>query len=119
LFRISDFDIRIFLSVVLLLKMQCKRALTALTDSALNPYVAPMQLDDPFGDGEPQTGAPFSLRAGTLSLADLFEDFFLIRYRDARPSIGNGNLERAVGCRHVDPHLARVCEFDRVADQIQ
>ena len=79
-----------------------------------------MHFDDLFRDGEPETGATFFLRAGgTLSLAELFKDLVLIGLGNARPGIGNGNLERAVCCCHLDPNLAGVRELDRVADKVQ
>jgi hypothetical protein len=78
-----------------------------------------MHLDDLLGDGEAETGPALGLGIGVVDLMELLEDAFqlLRRYPRARVSHGDGEV-RIRGFRG-NAHLARVSEFDRIADKVE
>jgi hypothetical protein len=74
-----------------------------------------VELDDPFGDREPQAGATLFRRGGVLNLSELFKDLLLISLRNAWTRIRHRDHERAIGNDRLDPNLTAIGKLNRAS----
>ena len=78
-----------------------------------------MQLNNPLGDCEPETGSAFGLGVGVVDLVELLKDALQLILRYPRTRVSHGNNEVAVHDRRADAYLTSVGELDRVADEVE
>ena len=78
-----------------------------------------MELDDPPGDRQSETRAALLARGGVIDLLKLLEDPLLVGLGDAGSRVRHRDDELTVGAARLQPHLARLGELDRVADEVQ
>ncbi len=76
-----------------------------------------MELDDPPGDRQPETRAALLARGGVIDLLKFLEDPLLVGLGDAGARVRHRDDEFTVGAPRLQPHLARLGELDRVADE--
>src|SRR5215472_11959766 len=93
---------------------ECKcRALAKLR---LDPDPTAMHLNDALGDGQSQAGAALLPRDSIVGLLELLKELGLIGRRDARPSIADRHMERAIVRFSLDGNFAGIGELDGVTD---
>src|SRR6266849_3483700 len=90
-----------------------------VTDSALDPDLAAMHLDDLLNDREAQAGPGYRLGGAAADPPEAFEDMLDLVRRDAQPGVGDADERKtAVGAgrqRHR-PAIGRV--LDRIVDEV-
>src|SRR4030095_3132101 len=100
-------------------RREAERERRSVTDLALHPQAAAVELDKLAGEGEAQTRA-LTLALGLPDLADLLEDRLLILGRDADAGVGDRHLDGAVRgyCPHGDPPALRG-ELHGVGEEVE
>src|SRR2546430_16378851 len=96
---------------------QCEEERAALPSFALRPDLPPVRLHDPFGDGEPQTGAQ---PGGLPRLPETLENMRELIRGDPGPGIGDREPDLAIGKLGPDGDCAAFGgELDRIPDQVR
>src|SRR4029450_3150673 len=100
-------------------RREAERERRSVTDLALHPQAAAVELDKLAGEGEAQTRA-LTLALGLPDLAELLEDRLLILGRDADAGVGDRHLDGAVRgyCPHGDPPALRG-ELHGVGEEVE
>ena len=84
-----------------------------------HPDPAPVHLDDLLGDGKTKARAALGLSVGAVHLMELLEDACLVFFGNARPRVGDADVEAAIDRLGDHAHLAGVRELDGVADEVE
>src|SRR5215831_9714884 len=98
---------------------QHKRERRSLTNLALHPDLAAVELHKLPAQGEPQPRA-LDLLCGRPHLTELLEDLLLILWGDADPGVADGNLHEPIlwHCAHFNASTFRR-ELDRIRQEVQ
>src|SRR5271165_968400 len=91
----------------------------ALAEHGLDRNRPALKFDHSPRNRETQPGAAFLARIRIVDLLKLAKDPLLIGIGNARPGVAHSQSELAIGDRGADLDLARVGEFDRIADEVQ
>jgi len=84
----------------------------------LDPNPAAVHLDDALRYGKSQSSAAFLAGDGIVGLLELLKQLGLIGCGDARASIADRHMERAIVRFSLDGDFAGIGELDGVADEI-
>jgi len=90
-----------------------------MAEAGFYPDSSTMHLHNALYDGETQSRASLCLGDRVIHLLEFLEDSGLIGFVDARPRVLNGKDVGISPRFHFNPDLSRICEFDRVTNEIE
>ena len=90
-----------------------------MAEAGFYPDSSTMHLDNALYDGKAQSRASLRLGDRIIQLLEFLENFCLIGFVDARSRVLDGKDVGISPRFHFYPDLSRICEFDRVTNEIE